>query len=109
MNTQELKQWIIEKGLVEESIKAFWESFYDWEKESPEEYQKTFPDGFSPKKMAVYIHRVSLTFTRFPDVEDHYYIIIAVRFEYEDDELGEYEIWFDPITGEVFDDWWILF
>jgi hypothetical protein len=103
INIKDLKKWVIEKDLQNETIKGFWENFNKWKEEYSEEFDETFEEGFDPEKLSLHVRQVSLTISNWPD-EDHIHIVIRLGFEYEGSMIGEYRMVFDYGTGEVSDD-----
>ena len=94
---------MLEKDLENETIKGFWENFNSWKEEYPEEFEETFKEGFELEKLSFYIQTVSFTITHWPE-EDYNNVVLRLRFEYADSEIGEYRMVFDYITGEIDDD-----
>jgi hypothetical protein len=103
LNIKDFTKWIIEKDLENETIKGFWENFNSWKEENPEEFEKTFEEGFELKKLSIYVDTVSFTITNYPD-EDYNHVIIRLYIEYDDSAIGEYRMVFDSETGEIYDD-----
>ncbi|MFB7142689.1 hypothetical protein ACFCYN_24070 [Gottfriedia sp. NPDC056225] len=107
INIKEFKKWVIEKDLENETIKGFWENFNSWKEEYPEEYVNTFKNGFEQKKLSFYIKPVSITMTNWPD-EDYNHVVIRLVIEYDGSEIGEYKMFFDYETGDIYDDmFWV--
>ncbi|KZZ84855.1 hypothetical protein [Bacillus sp. SJS] len=103
MDIKELKSFVLEKKLVEETIEGFWVAFNYWKKDSPKEFVKTFRKKFDPINLNIYVKHVSLRVTNWPD-EDYNQIIVSANFEYSETTIGEYKMLFDHETGEIVDD-----
>ncbi|KZZ85765.1 hypothetical protein [Bacillus sp. SJS] len=103
MDIKKLKNFVLEKKLVEQTIEGFWKAFNYWKIEYPKEFTRAFRKKFDPTNLELYINDVSLRIRNWPD-EDFNEIIIFLGFDYSETTIGEYKMLFDPETGEIMDD-----
>lgn len=105
MDGKNIKKWFIEKKIEEKSFAEFWKFFNNWIEESPDEFEAAFEGNYCAEKLLVYICTVSFSITNWnaEDCDQYKHIVVMVRFELDESEIGYYRLVFD-LDGEFIDD-----
>lgn len=105
MIIKELKEIVIKNNYIDKSKELFWEAFKNYQRECPKEFDEIF-NNYSTEKINIFLNDVSFLVRNWPD-EDYCYIVISIMIEYNDKNIGYYDVHY-TLDGDVDDDFFVI-